>query len=88
MSNNFFNVILFISLTSQLNEIDFKNKIRKMFLNYDLNLGNELNLDIFLENIKNNKNYKIKSLKIFKQNKYFIYGKSTSYKIILNKNYT
>ena len=86
-NNNNFEVIFFISLSNNNEKYtDNKNSIRNYIkYNFNYNLGYEFNFDIFLNNINNNKTFKIKKLGIFKETNYAFYGKSDIYKIILNK---
>ena len=85
-SNNF-ELYFYVSLSNKENNYsENKNTIRSFISNnFEYNLGVEFDFDTFLNALNNNKLYKIKKIKLFKETTYIVYGKSNIYKIILNK---
>jgi hypothetical protein len=80
------NIYIYCSLSNEnKTNIDYKNYIRdyiKKYIKY--NIGNLLSLTKTLNIIEYN-NYLVKSIKVFKNNNYIIYGNNIVYEIIIYK---
>ena len=80
-------IYFYITLSNQsMNKIKYKNLIRENIMKYtNTNMGTILPYNDFTNLLSNSKEYKLKSLKIYKSNNYFLYGTNTVYEIIINK---
>jgi hypothetical protein len=79
---------IYCSLSNDnINKLNFKNYIRNSIMNsINCKIGYIINYLDFINNLNNNKNFIIYSIKIYKKNTYLIYGKNTVYEIILSLN--
>jgi GTPase Era involved in 16S rRNA processing len=82
-----FKIYIYCSLTKKSkNKIFFKNIIREQIMNFTSNkMGYILCYENFVNTLNKNNFYNINSIKVFKENEYFIYGSNTVYEIILDK---
>ena len=82
--NELSKIYIYVSLSNQKSKM--QNTLRNLINNNtSYEVGNILNNDTFFNTLNSNKNYLIDPIKIYKDNRYAVYGENTVYEIILIK---
>jgi len=78
-------IYIYSSLSNEnINKINYKNYIRDKIMEYlPYKMGYLISFSKFINELENNKEYKIDKIQIYKKNNYLIYGDNTVYEIIV-----